>query len=339
MRTFAQKQRQPSKPASSSLARANMATRGLDHRVHPFLPLQRTIIGNQAVPRRVQNNAKELKAGLNGPASPLVGHDFSRIPIHPPTVGAIQTKLLINKAGDEYEQEADRVADQVMNVPAAPSPIPAISTSASVYPSSALRPPGMEVVRSGSLGPRSVEKEKSEGNTLTQTPKAVLQRKVGDVAESSTKSSLKEGEKKAELEFHSTIAFKNTNSGSSSTGPSEEGFTFLQIQWTVWNAGWETAPEHVDRVTMYKADRCSGCRDEKDELLSMNVTAPSTVPITQPGEGEFKYEAISSIVGMTLPAGHYDVYVDLMFMTKWKKLMRIIILFLRRFLLSRAINL
>jgi len=156
-----------------------------------------------------------------------------------------------------------------------------------------------------------VEKEKSEGNTLTQTPKAVLQRKVGDVAESSTKSSLKEGEKKAELEFHSTIAFKNTNSGSSSTGPSEEGFTFLQIQWTVWNAGWETAPEHVDKVTIYKADRCSGCRDEKDELLSMNVTAPSTVPITQPGEGEFKYEGLTPIVGMTLQAGHYDVYVDL----------------------------
>ncbi|HJY81013.1 MAG TPA: DUF4157 domain-containing protein [Candidatus Binatia bacterium] len=311
MRTFAQKQPQPQKPASSSLARANIATRGLDHRVHPFFPLQRTGIGNQALQRMVQTNAKELKAGLNSPVSPLVGHDFSRIPIHLPTAGAIQTKLLINKAGDEYEQEADRVAEKVMNVPAALSPIPALSSSASVYPSSALQPPGIEGLRSGSLRPRSVETEKSAGNTLTQTPQAVLQRKVGAVAESSPKSSLQEGEKKAELEFHSTIAFRNINSGSSSTGPSEEGFTFLQFQWTVWNAGWETAPEHVDRVTMYKADRCSGCRDEKDELLSMNVTAPSTVPITQPGEGEFKYEAISSIVGMTLPAGHYDVYVDL----------------------------
>ena len=48
MRTFAQKQNQPQKPVSSSLARLNMATPGPDHREHPILHLQRTI-GNQAV--------------------------------------------------------------------------------------------------------------------------------------------------------------------------------------------------------------------------------------------------------------------------------------------------
>src|SRR5262249_51869570 len=113
------------------------------------------------------------------------------------------------------------------------------------------------------------------------------------------------------LEFHSTIAFNGTNGGSSSTGPSEEGFTFLGMQWTVWNSGWETAPEHIDRVTVYNADRCSGCRDEKDEILRMEVPAPATVPIIQPGEGRFNYEATSPLVGMTILAGHYDVYVDL----------------------------
>jgi len=122
---------------------------------------------------------------------------------------------------------------------------------------------------------------------------------------------LKEEKNKAELEFHSTIAFKNTKSGSSSTGPAEEGFAVLQIQWLVWNTGWATAPEHVDRVTIYDANRCSGCRDEKDQILSMNVTAPATVPITQPSTGEFEYEGISPPVGMTIRAGHYDVYVDL----------------------------
>ena len=35
-----------------------------------------------------------------------------------PAVGAIQTKLAINKPGDQYEQEADRVAEQVMTMPA-----------------------------------------------------------------------------------------------------------------------------------------------------------------------------------------------------------------------------
>jgi len=65
----------------------------------------------------LQTNAEELKAGLTGTASPRFGHDFSRIPIHPPAAGAIQTKLTINKPGDEYEQEADRVSEQVMRMP------------------------------------------------------------------------------------------------------------------------------------------------------------------------------------------------------------------------------
>ncbi|MCX6046826.1 MAG: hypothetical protein NT075_17105, partial [Chloroflexi bacterium] len=69
--------------------------------------------------------------------------------------------------------------------------------------------------------------------------------------------------------------------------------------------------EHVDRVTMYQADRCSGCRDEQDEILRMEVPAPATVPISKAGAGEFRYEGISPMVGMTLHAGHYDVYVDL----------------------------
>jgi hypothetical protein len=49
-------------------------------------------------------------------------YDFSRIPIHPPAAGAIQTKLAINQPGDEYEQEADHIADQVMRM-AEPMPI------------------------------------------------------------------------------------------------------------------------------------------------------------------------------------------------------------------------
>jgi hypothetical protein len=115
MPTFAQKQHQPLKRASSNLARSNMAPFGLNHHPHPILHLQRTI-GNQAVQRMLQTNAEELKAGLTGTTSPRYGHDFSRIPIHPPAAGAIQTKLAINKPGDEYEQEADRVSEQVMRM-------------------------------------------------------------------------------------------------------------------------------------------------------------------------------------------------------------------------------
>jgi hypothetical protein len=46
--------------------------------------------------------------------------DFTRIPVHPRADGAIQTKLAINQPGDSYEQEADRVAGQVMRMAAAP---------------------------------------------------------------------------------------------------------------------------------------------------------------------------------------------------------------------------
>lgn len=418
MRTFAQKHNQPQKPASSSFARSNTAILGLNHHANSLLHLQRTI-GNQAVRRMLQTHAEELKAGLNGTASPLFGHDFSRIPIHPPTA-AIQTKLAINKPGDEYEQEADRVlanrvwaasahsgvsgatshirrlsgqlngqrdaapasvdqalaspgrplesalrqdteqrfghdfgsglerpvarttptafpstpviqpklrvgepkdkfeqeadrvADKVMKMPEALPPATAISTSASFHPSSAIQPHFIEGVSGGGQCPRCVEKEEIENNTLTETTTGLIQRKPGDVNEPKTPMSRKEEDKKAELEFHSTVAFNSTVSGYSPTGPpTEEGFAGILIRWAVWNTGWKTAPEHVDRLTIYKADRCSGCRDKKDEIFSSDVTAPSIVSITQPGEGKSEYEGINQMTGMTIRAGHYDVYVDL----------------------------
>jgi LysM repeat protein len=45
------------------------------------------------------------------------GFDFSRIPVHGKTPVGIQTKLTIGAAGDAFEQEADRVAEQVMRMP------------------------------------------------------------------------------------------------------------------------------------------------------------------------------------------------------------------------------
>lgn len=48
---------------------------------------------------------------------PRFGHDFSRVSVHSTGPGMIQTKLKINEPGDIYEQEADRVADAVMQMP------------------------------------------------------------------------------------------------------------------------------------------------------------------------------------------------------------------------------
>jgi len=46
---------------------------------------------------------------------PHFGHDLSRIPTYSPAIGAIQTKLAINKPGDACELEADRIANQVIS--------------------------------------------------------------------------------------------------------------------------------------------------------------------------------------------------------------------------------
>ena len=116
MRTFAEKPkatRQATPPKTTVPARSYL---GHNHEVNSILHLQRTI-GNQAVQRLQQSNAEERNNTLTGTISPHFGHDFSRIPIHPPAAGAIQTKLAINKPGDKYEQEADRVADKVMRMP------------------------------------------------------------------------------------------------------------------------------------------------------------------------------------------------------------------------------
>lgn len=54
-------------------------------------------------------------ASLTTTAVTRSGHDFSRIPVHVEVPAEIQTKPAINSPGDVYEQEADHVAEQVMN--------------------------------------------------------------------------------------------------------------------------------------------------------------------------------------------------------------------------------
>lgn len=116
MRTLAQKQNQPQKPAASSLAPSNAALHELHHHADPISHLQRTI-GNQTLQQTLKTNVEEPEVGSTNKASPRFGHDFGLIPLNPPLTGTIQRKLAVNKAGDEYEQEADKAAEQVMRMP------------------------------------------------------------------------------------------------------------------------------------------------------------------------------------------------------------------------------
>ncbi|HSN77443.1 MAG TPA: DUF4157 domain-containing protein, partial [Anaerolineae bacterium] len=116
MRPFEQKQDQPQKVVSASLAQPDKAALEPARRQHPVLHLQRAI-GNQAVQRMLQTGVEGREAGLAGSASPDIGHTISRIPTYPTTARAIQPKLQISEPGDSYEQEADRVAEEVVSSP------------------------------------------------------------------------------------------------------------------------------------------------------------------------------------------------------------------------------
>lgn len=119
MRTFAQKQKAAQQTKAAISAKPDRALFGRNPNAHSIVHSQRTI-GNQAVQRFLEANTEEVESGTTEIVH--FGHDFSRVPIHTPAVKAVQTKLAINKPGDEYEQEADRVAEQVMRM-VEPTPI------------------------------------------------------------------------------------------------------------------------------------------------------------------------------------------------------------------------
>jgi hypothetical protein len=121
MRTFAQKQKAAQQTKSAISARLDRALFGRNPNVHSILHLQRTI-ENQAERRVLKANTEDVKRDSGTTEIVRFGHDFSRIPIHTPAAGAIQTRLAINKPGDEYEQEADRIAEQMMRM-VEPTPI------------------------------------------------------------------------------------------------------------------------------------------------------------------------------------------------------------------------
>ncbi len=73
---------------------------------------QRTPSAKSTVADRVY-----LGAGLVSTPLPRFVHDFSQIPVHPKPPACVQAKLRVNPPGDSYEQEADRVAEQVMSTP------------------------------------------------------------------------------------------------------------------------------------------------------------------------------------------------------------------------------
>jgi hypothetical protein len=80
-------------------------------RQDPSLP-EASVIGTRSRAR-----PENRETDFDRTATTRLAHDFSRIPVHPESPFWIQAKLAVNAPGDIYEQEADRVAEQVMRMP------------------------------------------------------------------------------------------------------------------------------------------------------------------------------------------------------------------------------
>ncbi len=81
------------------------------------IPLLQRKIENQSVHWLLPAKPGDLEAVSYATASGRFGHDFSRIPVRDKASVKIQSKLAVNTSGDIYEQEADRISEQVMRMP------------------------------------------------------------------------------------------------------------------------------------------------------------------------------------------------------------------------------
>lgn len=113
MGTFIKKQKskQQSKPAYTSNHQLPFSTQ--NPAVHSILQLQRTI-GNQALLRMFKAEECTPDPLPCNASESSVEHDCSRIPINHQAGEKIQTNLMMSTPGDQYEEEADTVAEQVV---------------------------------------------------------------------------------------------------------------------------------------------------------------------------------------------------------------------------------
>lgn len=111
MRTFAQKQNATQQTRSTNSDRTHSRQ---SRELNSILYLQRTI-ENQAGQRSSEANVEDDK-GDSSTGIARFGHDFTRIQVYSKAPLDTQAKLTVNTPGDEYEQEADRVAGRVMSM-------------------------------------------------------------------------------------------------------------------------------------------------------------------------------------------------------------------------------
>ena len=112
--------------------------------------------------------------------------------------------------------------------------------------------------------------------------------------------------RKPELEFHSALHFNSKFSGFSPTAEPEEG-DYGILWWSVWNTGWRSASEHTNRLTIYNANLCSGCRKQEDEISRSEIPGPAIVSGAEQGKSDYE----NAVLVGPLSAGRYEAYVEL----------------------------
>jgi Domain of unknown function (DUF4157) len=111
MKALAQKESRPAQSSASVHARSHRGMR--DPGIQEYSSGFDTMARNS----REQQPGYPLRAGnARLPGSQLAHWNIGGISIYPGAHPAIQTRLAVNQPGDAYEQEADRIADQVMRL-------------------------------------------------------------------------------------------------------------------------------------------------------------------------------------------------------------------------------
>ena len=85
--------------------------------------LQRSAVSSapESVPSIVhevlRSPGQQLDKAEQASTRPHFSYDFSQIPVHSMSQASIQAKLAVNTPGDFFEQEADRIAKDVIKMP------------------------------------------------------------------------------------------------------------------------------------------------------------------------------------------------------------------------------
>lgn len=113
METFARKPKATQQTQQPTQARSSSGFPGRSRDSNLLLHLQRHI-GNRALTQLVQGEAEGSRGDSIDSALPVFPHNSFRMPAPVRAGKRIQAKLQVGSSGDQYEQEADRVADYVL---------------------------------------------------------------------------------------------------------------------------------------------------------------------------------------------------------------------------------